>query len=321
MSDVQHILALDIGGTKIASALVTLSCHDAPVVSLRGRIPTEAQRGGAHVLQAAISSLQRIVEQSDVALDGIGVSTGGVVDPLHGTITYANEMMPGWTGTQLGYELETAFGIPARIMNDVHAHAFGEALWGAGKGSQSAFVCAIGTGIGGAFVERGQLLLGAHGAATNIGHISCSDAAGIPCSCGAVGHVESVAAGPAIVEYYLACGGSSLTQDHKPIDGRFISEAAEAGDSAARAAEERSAHALGEALASMANLFDPACIILSGSVALCGPVWHEALRAAWSQYVMPPQAQTPIKLGCLSDDAPLIGAATNVVHSAYEYLQ
>ena len=64
-------------------------------------------------------------------------------------------------------------------------------------------------------------------------------------------------------------------------------------------------------------MFDPTCIILSGSVAQCGPAWHDAMDAGWAEAVMPPCAHTPIVSGDLGDDAPLIGAAENIVKSAY----
>lgn len=316
-----RVVAIDIGGTKVASALVTLGDGQVPRVEGYGKLPTEAKLGGKHVLEVVIESVRRIVEVAGGKVDGIGVSTGGVVDPLTGDITYANEMMPGWGGTHLGAKLNAVFGVPVRVMNDVHAHAFGEASWGAGRGMGSAFVCAVGTGIGGAFVDHGRLLLGAHGAATNIGHVTCTDAAGVPCQCGGMGHVETIACGPGILARYIELGGDPLQPDGMPTDGADISRLAEEGDEAARTAEARSGHALGEVLGSMVNMFDPECVILSGSVAKCGPVWHAALKSGWDEAVMPPQASTPIRDGSLGDDAPLIGAAQNVVSSAYVGLQ
>ncbi len=226
-------------------------------------------------------------------------------------------MMPGWGGTHLGAELTAATGLPARVLNDVHAHALGEARWGAGAGKQSCLVVAVGTGIGGAFVERGRIMLGAHNEAGHIGHVSCSDAAGIPCQCGATGHMETIACGPGIIERYLELGGEPIDGEGKPVDGAVIDARAAAGDEAARAAEARSGHAIGEVLGSLSNMLDPECIILSGSVAQCGPAWRDAMAAGWSEAVMPPVASTPIVSGDLGGDAPLIGAAENIVKSAY----
>lgn len=184
MGETRQVVALDIGGTKIASALVTFKEGERPEVSLYGKVPTEAKRGGKVVLQHAIESARRVIDAADGRVFGIGVSSGGVIDPATGNVTYANDMMPGWGGTHLGAELHAIFGIPVKVMNDVHAHAFGEAFWGAGFSKMSTLVCAVGTGIGGAYVERGHIMLGAHSEAGHIGHVACTDAAGIPCSCG-----------------------------------------------------------------------------------------------------------------------------------------
>lgn len=312
-----RIVALDIGGTKIASALVILDEGKAPVVEFVGKVPTEAKLGGAHVLQVAIDSARRVIDAAGGTVDGIGVSSAGVIDPATGDVTYANEIMPGWGGTHLGAELEAAFGVPARVLNDVHAHALGEARWGGGREASSCLVVAVGTGIGGAFVEDGHIMLGAHNEAGHIGHVSCSDAVGVPCSCGATGHLEPIAAGPGIIERYVELGGDATLPDGTPIDGAEIDRRAAAGDDAARAAEDRSGHAIGEVLGSLVNMLDPDCVILSGSVAQCGPAWHDAMARGWHESVMPPVAQTPIVSGDLGGDAPLIGAAENVVASAY----
>ncbi len=317
----KKVVAIDIGGTKIASALVTLpEAGRRPVVEHFAKIPTEAKRGGQVVLANAIQMARRVIDLAGegTELAGIGVSSGGVIDPRTGDVTYANDMMPGWGGTHLGRELEAATGLEARVLNDVHAHALGEARWGAGAGKHSCLVVAVGTGIGGAFVERGQIMLGAHNEAGHIGHVSCSDAAGIPCQCGAVGHLETIACGPGIIERYLELGGAP-EENGEPVDGAVIDARAAAGDEAAVAAEARSGHAIGEVLGSLSNMLDPECIILSGSVAQCGPAWHDAMAAGWSEAVMPPVAATPILSGELGGDAPLIGAAENLVSSAYAW--
>ena len=305
--DSKKVVAVDIGGTKIASALVTLAPGEKPRVEHYAKIPTEAKKGGRTVLVNAIKQARRVIDLAGGDVCGIGVSSGGVIDPRTGDVTYANDMMPGWGGTHLGAELTAATGLPARVLNDVHAHALGEARWGAGRDAASCLVVAVGTGIGGAFVERGHIMLGAHNEAGHIGHVSCSDAAGVPCQCGATGHMETIACGPAIIERYLELGGAPKDDEGNDVDGAVIDKRAAAGDEAA----------IGEVLGSLVNMFDPTCIILSGSVAQCGPAWHDAMDAGWAEAVMPPCAHTPIVSGDLGDDAPLIGAAENIVKSAY----
>ncbi|WP_058269947.1 ROK family protein [Olsenella massiliensis] len=322
MSDTtRQVVAVDVGGTKIASALVSLGDGRRPRISHAGKVPTEAALGGSRVLENVIASVRRVIDESGAtALAGIGVSSAGVIDPATGEVTYANELMPGWGGTPLGARLADAFGLPTRVLNDVHAHALGEARWGGGLGKGSCLVVAVGTGIGGAFVNQGSILLGAHNEAGHIGHVSCTDAAGIACPCGAVGHLEPIGAGPGILSRYLELGGKPSCEDGSALDGAVIDRRAAAGDEAAIKAEARAGHALGEVLGSMVNMFDPDCVILSGSVAKCGPAWRDALDAGWAEAVMPPVAGTPVVSGQLGDDAPLIGAAENVITSGYAQL-
>lgn len=312
-----RFVAIDIGGTKIASALVTLAEGKRPVVELYDKVPTQSREGGRRVLANAVASVRRVIDAAGGKVCGIGVSSGGVIDPATGDVTYANDMMPGWGGTRLGAELAATFGLGVRVLNDVHAHALGEARWGAGRERDSCLVVAVGTGIGGAFVERGHILLGAHHEAGHIGHVICTDAIGVPCPCGAVGHLEPIAAGPGIIGHYLELGGDPVAEDGCPVDGAVIDRRAAEGDKAAIAAEARSGHAIGEVLGSMVNMLDPDCVILSGSVAQCGPAWREAMERGWVQAVMPPVASTPVVPGSLGGDAPLIGAAENLVRSAY----
>lgn len=104
------------------------------------------------------------------------------------------------------------------------------------------------------------------------------------------------------------------------MHGAEIDRRAAAGDEAAIGAEERAGRALGEVMGSMCNMLDPACVILSGSVAQCGPAWSDAVRAAFAEQAMPPVAATPVVGGELGGDAPLVGAAENFLRPAYRNL-
>ncbi|WP_298578654.1 ROK family protein [uncultured Olegusella sp.] len=313
------VIGVDIGGTKIACGIVLLS-EDSVCVEAVEKVPTEAKRGGKHVLATVIEQVkaaQTRARELGVTSVGVGISSAGVVNPRNGDITFANDLMPGWGGTHLGAEVSARSGLPCRVLNDVHAHALGEARRGSGRGMSSCLVVAVGTGIGGAYIERGTIMLGAHDEAGHIGHVACIAAAGVPCSCGATGHLEPIAAGPGIIEEFLRLGGSDTQADGSPMDGAEIDRLAAAGDSAAKGAEERAGRALGEVLGSMCNMLDPACVILSGSVAQCGPDWSDAMHQAFMGQAMPPVQKTAIVSGELGGEAPIIGAAENFLHSGY----
>ena len=144
------IAAFDVGGTKMAGALVRYSAADAaPTVDALRSVPTEAQRGGSAVLDTLASLVADVVADAEDDVVGIGVGTAGLVDVRTGGIAFANELMPGWTGQPVAERLSASLGLPVAVLNDVKAHALGEARWGAARGAQTCFVIAAGTGLGG----------------------------------------------------------------------------------------------------------------------------------------------------------------------------
>ncbi len=307
-----NVVTADVGGTKIAYALLTYATQDAcPEIIANGEVPTNACRGGDSVRETIVRVVGEMIEVSKLPVAGIGVGTAGVVDRQTGIIVAANDIMPGWGGQQLGPCLEERWGLPVAIMGDVHAHALGEARWGAGKGRLSCLVAGVGTGLGGAFIDHGVVQTGVNGVAGHIGHLQHPEAAGIMCACGRYGHLESIASGSGIVAGYQGCTPDDMAFD-PAIDGRVISKRAQAGEEHARFIIERAGRSLGEALGSLANAFDPEVIILSGSVCEAGPLWEDALIAGFASQALDTVSSCDIIRGLLGPYAPLIGAAENL---------
>lgn len=326
------VAALDIGGTKIAGALV---CYDteqgsdqaceqgvspeASSVTSRAAsrvtprvvnylsIPTQAHHGGEHVFTRACGLVSELVAQTKLPPHAIGVSAAGVVNPSDGSIAYANNLMPGWTGIQLAQRMQHAHGIPCVSLGDVHAHALGEVRFGCAQGFTSALMVAIGTGLGGAYIVDGHIVTGAHGAAGHLGHSLHHLAAQTVCSCGGVGHAESVTSGTAICARYQG------KQIGDPLDetcmGAEISKRAAHGEPHAQDVLRFCGNALGQAIGSWCNLFDPEAVVISGSVVRAGDLWKQALEQGFSQQVMPPLRSTKLLFGTLESHAPLLGAA------------
>lgn len=320
---VRYVLAMDIGGTKIASALIPVgeeteleigadggassTRNDPPEVLAKAEVATDAMEGGAAVL-ARIVGLAKTQLAAAASLPGggqvvaIGVGSAGVVDSSTGTITSATGTMPGWGGTELGQALREASGLPVTVIGDVGAHALGEHVFGAGRGYPSTLVMGLGTGIGGALVEANGVQVGAHNVAGHIGHVHHALAAGRDCSCGRQGHLEPIASGSGIAAEYARLSGRQAT-------GREVDDLAEAGDPVARQVVQRAGRATGESLGSLANILDPGVIVLSGSVVNSGPTWWSEVEAGWRDQAMDPVADTPLVRGQLGGKAPLLGAA------------
>ncbi len=303
------IAVVDVGGTKIAGAVALYDTGNpgAPQLVCRNTVPTDAQRGGDVVLETILSLVDDLVRTSPIPVSAIGVGTAGRVDARTGNIAYANEIMPGWSGQPLGDALRSRTNLPVAVMNDVQAHALGEARWGAGTGARTCLVIAVGTGLGGVIIAHGQLVRGYHGFAGELGAVAS------PLNLSRFGEsdsLESVAAGSGIEARYMAAGGEELS-------GAEIAKRAADGEPLARQIIEQAGYALGLSLADFATLLDPELAIVSGSVTKAGIVWRNALERAYSQRVAPVLSGLPIVNAELGSDAPLIGAA----ELAYDLLQ
>ncbi len=297
----QASLALDIGGTKIAGAVVALEDGAQPRIVTRKTVPTEAARGGEAVLATVVALAQELADAAEEELAGIGVSSAGRIDAHDGSIAYANEIMPGWTGQPVGAALEDACGIPAAVLNDVQAHALGEARWGAGRGARTCVVVAAGTGLGGGIIAHGRIVRGNHGFA---GELGCVPNPLGPVALGVdegIVDLEAVAAGSGIEACYRALTGKALS-------GTEISQAATEGEEDARSIIRQAGYALGVSLAGWTNMLDPDLIVLSGSVAKAGRIWRDEVSRGFLERIPDVLSQLPIVDAELGGDAPLIGA-------------
>lgn len=298
-----EILTIDIGGTKVGWAFADA---DRLSVGECRSMKTLAHAGGADVARRIRDMV--VDACADRSLLGIGIASAGVVDPATGTIVSATNTMPGWAGTRLGEILAEATGLPVHVINDVHAHGLGEAIVGAGKGAASVVSMALGTGIGGALIREGEIDFGDHFLAGHYGHIHHHLALGMPCSCGRTGHIEAIASGHGITNWYNSRRGPS---DPEVANGKELQDLAERGNQLARDVFDQSAYATGESLATLANCVDPSVIVLSGSMTRSGDEWWQNVHEGFLARAMDRVATVPIKLGELGSAAPLCGAAIN----------
>lgn len=308
------VVAIDVGGTKIAGALVTYEAPGMPpVVGARTSVPTDAKRGGEAVLQSIVDVVRELIVGAPMRIEGIGVGTAGVVNPATGSISDANDIMPGWKGQRVRQRLEDEFDMPVAVLGDVQAHALGEARWGAARRAASCLVVGVGTGLGGAYVVEGRVVKGFHGAAGHIGHTLHPAAAGLVCACGKEAHVETVTSGTAIAAAYQGRAfGDDLERGRM---GDYVAARAAEGELEAIAVLEAAGRALGEAIGSWCNLLDPELVVLSGTVTQAGPFWRRALDEGFKAQALAPLADTPILYAGLGGDAPLVGAAENLLDS------
>lgn len=299
-------IGVDVGGTKIAAGLV------GPDGSVRfaDTRPTPAQAGPGAVLDAVRDAVEGVRAAAAGPVAAIGVGAPGVVDASAGTVLSSTALMADWAGTPIRAYLRAAFpGLAVAVDNDVNAMALGELRFGAAAGLDSVLYVSVGTGIGGAYAISGRLVRGAHHAAGEIGHLVASGSR--RCSCGGIGHVESVASGPAIEAAYAeACGVPSADRPSADCVGlREIVRRADAGDPAAADVIARAAEVLGTVLGGLACAFDPEAVVLGGGVAGIGTRFTEPLDRAMRRGLLPALAELPFLRAALGTNAPLVGAA------------
>jgi glucokinase len=267
------VIGLDLGGTKIAAALVAA---DGAVLA-RHTLPTPAARGAEAVLDALAESAHAVWAPGAAA---VGVAAAGVIDPGTGTVTSATDTIRGWAGTALATGLATRTGLPVACDNDVRAAAATEL---ADLGDDGTLIyAAVGTGVGGAVAAGGRLLRGAGGIAGHLGHLPSPEADGLPCTCGATGHLEAIAAGPAITAHYARLGGEPA--GHL----QTVAQRAAQGDPRATAAITLGARAAGRALGGLANALGPHRVVVAGGVPRIGALYRDALCAAFAAELMGP---------------------------------
>ncbi|MFF1883576.1 ROK family protein [Pseudarthrobacter sp. NPDC058196] len=309
-----YAVGVDLGGTKTAAGVVSAAGE----VLFSETIPTLNRDGGAAVLDATAALVTALVgraHKEGLAVAGVGIGSAGVIDSARGVVVSATDAIRGWAGTALTAGLAARLDLPAssvRAVNDVHAHALGEAWTGAAAGTASSLLVAFGTGVGGSFVVDGRPVLGHRHAGGHVGHFASPLAyhggVALACVCGGSGHVEAIASGPALLEAYLRLGGTAPVRD-----ARGVFALARAGDTTAAKALHASAAAAGQAVGGLANILDPEIVVVSGGLADAGEPWWEPMRLALRAELLPALGDLPVVPAALGNAAALVGAARLVL--------
>jgi glucokinase len=213
--------------------------------------------------------------------------------------------------------LEERTGLPVFVDNDANVAALAEHLKGAGRGARDLVMLTIGTGIGGGLVLGGEIYRGANGAGAELGHVVI-DMDGPRCqgNCPNRGCVEALASGTALgregreaAEREPDSALGRMRAEGREVDGRAVTEAAQAGDTTALGVFDLVGRRLGVALASFANVFEPETIVIGGGVVAAGDLLLEPARVELRARALPPMNRTPVVEAELGGDAGMIGAA------------
>ncbi len=285
-------MVLDIGGTAIKSGLY----QDGALSEIR-ETATEAMKGGPQVVNRILEIIRDY--RNICPFDKIGISTAGQVDPVRGCIIYANENIPGYTGTMLKDIMEQEFQVPTAVENDVNAAAIGEAVFGAGQ-NQKDFVClTYGTGVGGAIFTNGKLYSGSSYSAGEFGCIVIHPEERNPAKDLFSGCYERYASTTALVNY-------AKKLDASLSNGRIIFRRQE--EPYVKEIIDRWIMEIVYGLVTIVHMLNPSCAILGGGV-MEQPYVLQQIQEKLYQNIMPSFRHVQIKKAELGNRAGMLGAA------------
>ena len=299
------VLAIDIGGTKMAAGLVE------PGGRLASWAQAETPRGmDAEQLWRTLEVLlARVLSEAGVdraaGLAGVGAGCGGPMEWPAGRVSPLN--IPAWRSFPLRERLQEQFpGLPVRLHNDAICMAVAEHWRGAGRGRRTMLGMVVSTGVGGGLVLDGRLINGATGNAGHIGHVVV-DPDGPDCVCGGRGCVEAIARGPALAAWAQARGWRA----GQPVaTAKDLASDAAHGHPVGLAALRRAGRALGIGIASATHLCDLEVVAVGGGLAQAGSLLFDPLEEALRQHVGLDYARdVRVVPAALGQSAGLIGAA------------
>ncbi len=296
---VRHVLGIDLGGTNTKFGVVSSEGR----LALEGACstPWSAGRDGllAHLRQVATERLSA-ARGAGLSPSAVGVATAGWVNPQLGRVVYATGNLPGWTGTEIGRELEAALGLPVAVENDANALAVGERRFGSARGVDNFVTITLGTGVGGGCYIGGRLNRGAHFFANALGHIPV-EPNGLPCTCGLRGCLEAYTNAAALLRY---------AGDARFGSAEAVIRASVGGDAGARKAIQTQARHLATGIAAIVQLLDPELIVLSGGLVQANPVLiQELLPALRERLTVWDERRLAVRVSELGYHAGVLGAA------------
>lgn len=309
----RYALAGDLGGTSMRTALVDEDGR----IQERHSTPTQADSGPDVVLERFLDDAERLsrsVERSEIV--GIGAALAGPIDPATGVL-YNPPNLPGWDGFSPKAAIERRLALRATLANDATAAALAEHRYGAGRGYDDMIYMTVSTGIGGGIVVDGKLVLGSHGYAGEIGHLTI-DPKGPRCNCGNLGCLESFSSGTAVARVArerLSSGADSVMLDLAggdldAVSSAVVAEATRAGDAVATEVMDNAMTYLGIGIVGLIHVLNPGVIVIGGGMSNNFDLMLPTItREIKSRAMAAELAKVSVVKSELGDEVGLIGAA------------
>lgn len=288
-------IVLDIGGTAVKYALAEPLPDGGVMLSHRGKLASEGSLGGGQLRDKALGIIGSLLQEAGREnVEGIAISTAGMVDPESGTIVHSGPTIPDYEGVCYREAARQAFDLPCEVENDVNCAGLSEFLTGAGRGTQSMLCLTVGTGIGGCAVIDGKLLHGFCSAGCEVGYLHMRG------SC-----FEKLGAASILSERVAEKKKDSPSD----WDGIRIFAAARQQDPDCLSAIDDMCDVLGEGIANLCYVLNPEVVVLGGGIMAQRELLYPRIRAAMDRYLIPYLAEkTTLRLAEQGNDAGMTGA-------------
>jgi glucokinase len=307
MAESGPVLAVDIGGTKMAAGVTDPGGR----LITWAQIPTRRDIDGEQLWRNLEDLLLGVLEDAKVAdpaeLSGIGCGCGGPMEWPAGLVSPLN--IPAWRHLPLRERLAARFGTgggPVRVHNDAICMAAGEHWRGAGRGWRNVLGMVVSTGVGGGLILDDHLIAGSSGNAGHIGHVVVYPD-GPACACGGRGCLEAIARGPALTEWAQSRG---WRPDQPGMTAKDLSADAAQGHGVAMDALRRAGRALGIAIASATSLCDLEVVAIGGGLSQAGALLFDPVQEALAVHArLDFTRQVRVVPAAFGQSAGLVGAA------------
>lgn len=316
MGEASPALAIDVGGTKLAAAVVETGGR----LSTWAQVPTPRELDAEQLWRTLEALVDRVLEEAGLGgpgglagpagLAGVGAGCGGPMQWPAGVVSPLN--IPAWRSFPLRARLQARFGgVPVRVHNDAICLVAAEHWRGAGRGKDNVLGMVVSTGVGGGLILDGRVIEGSSGNAGHIGHVVVDPDDGPVCTCGGRGCLEAIARGPALVMWAQGQGWRPGQPDATAAG--LASDGAQ-GHPVALAAMRRAGRALGIAIASATSLCDLEVVSIGGGLSQAGAMLFEPLEESLHAHAKLPFArQLRVVPAALGQSAGLVGAAALIL--------
>lgn len=305
-------ICIDIGGTSVKYGVLenfekqeNNSDFLLPKLSfIKKEIVKTPQTGGKGILALLHGIIGGYLQEFHNIM-GICISSAGIIDAEKGRVIAANEeLMPGYTGTELAGTLSKKFHLPCAAENDVNCAALAEYYIGAAKGCHSILMLTVGTGIGGAFIQEGKILRGFSGSGCEIGYLHMQNGKSF----------EELAAASVLVKKVA----DKLRLPYEVVDGKFVFDKLMQGNEICIQAVDEMCEILGLGIANLCYVLNPEIVVIGGGISAQERYLSEKINKVLDAYLIPVvRKHTKLAFAVCRNDAGMLGSYFHFKKSKY----